>query len=305
MIPIITIEGPTASGKSAFSLELASYFGTQIISADSRQVYRYMDIGTAKVSKEAREIIPHHLVDIINPDESFNAGLFAQKAAIAIRSLHESGKIPIICGGTGLYIRSLLDGLFAIPALPAELRENLKQQFVELGRDAMFAKLQQLDADFAAVISSFDTQRVLRGLEVAIGTGIPLSEHWRRQQKHQEYKVFKILLNPAREILYHRINSRLTEMLNEGLIQEINSLLSRGYLSTSPGLNSLGYKEFMPYFMEQKPLQDCANMAAQHHRNYAKRQCTWYRKCIFDLTFTNNQINLSELAVFVNAKLND
>ena len=168
MIPVITIEGATASGKSALAIVLAEALNTEIISADSRQVYRYLDIGTAKLTKEEQKRVKHHLIDIINPDETYNAGAFVKDASIIIEKLHSEGKIPVICGGTGLYIKALLKGLFSLPPLPQEIRQNLKQHLKEEGLAALYAELKILDPLFAEKISENDTQRILRGLEVAI-----------------------------------------------------------------------------------------------------------------------------------------
>jgi tRNA dimethylallyltransferase len=303
MIPIICIEGATASGKSQLALELACYFDTEIISADSRQVYRYMDIGTAKVSPETRKQVKHHLIDIINPDQSYNAGAFSKDAAAIITSLHEKGKIPVVCGGTGLYIRSLTQGLFELPDLPTALRQELRNRLDSEGLPSLYKQLTELDPSYAATISSNDTQRILRGLEVALGTGMPLSEHWRLQKRNNPYRVFKILLEPPREELYKRINKRLLQMLSEGLVEEIRGLLQMGYTELSPGLNSLGYKEFMPLFKGTASEAECADLAAQHHRNYAKRQSTWYRKCTFDLTMGETEVKLSLIVNSIKDKL--
>ena len=314
MIPIVTIEGATASGKSALALELAAHYGSEIISADSRQVYRYLDIGTAKASLEDRARIPHHLIDIINPDQSYNAGAFAGDAAKIIEKLHLRGKLPIICGGTGLYIRSLLEGLFLLPDLPPQLRAELKHRLAVEGLPALYLQLCRLDPVFAAKISPQDSQRVLRGLEVVLGTGVALSEHWRMQKQQSRYKAFRIWMNPPRELLYQRINTRLQKMMEAGLLAEIASLFARGYTAASPGLNSLGYKEFLPLFIDcplgtpeageftpsPETARDCALLAAQHQRNYAKRQVTWYRKENFDLALPQSQISLSHISKIIN-----
>ena len=290
MIPVITIEGATASGKTALAIELAEILKTEIISADSRQVYRYLDIGTAKVTKEEQKRAFHHLIDIINPDESYNAGTFASDAATIIEKLHSEGKIPIICGGTGLYIKALLKGLFSLPPLPQEIRQNLKQRLKEEGLAALYAELKSLDPLFAEKISENDTQRILRGLEVAIGTGIPLSEHWQKQKSSCKYNAFRILIDIPRPELYQRINQRIEKMLAQGLLAEIENLFALGYDENSPGLNCLGYKEFLPYFKKEAGLEECILLAAQHQRNYAKRQVTWYRKGNFDLVISPSGI---------------
>jgi len=290
MIPVITIEGATASGKSALAIVLAEALNTEIISADSRQVYRYLDIGTAKVTKEEQKRVKHHLIDIINPDETYNAGAFVKDASLIIEKLHSEGKIPIICGGTGLYIKALLKGLFSLPPLPQEIRQNLKQRLKEEGLAALYAELKSLDPLFAEKISENDTQRILRGLEVAIGTGIPLSEHWQKQKSSCKYNAFRILIDIPRPELYQRINQRIEKMLAQGLLAEIENLFALGYDENSPGLNCLGYKEFLPYFKKEAGLEECILLAAQHQRNYAKRQVTWYRKGNFDLVISPSGI---------------
>ncbi|HQJ17221.1 MAG TPA: tRNA (adenosine(37)-N6)-dimethylallyltransferase MiaA [Candidatus Cloacimonas acidaminovorans] len=290
MIPVITIEGATASGKSALAIALAEALNTEIISADSRQVYRYLDIGTAKVTKEEQKRVKHHLIDIINPDETYNAGAFVKDASLIIEKLHSEGKIPVICGGTGLYIKALLKGLFFLPPLPQEIRQNLKQRLKEEGLAALYAELKSLDPLFADKISENDTQRILRGLEVAIGTGIPLSEHWQKQKSSCKYNAFRILIDIPRPELYQRINQRIEKMLAQGLLAEIENLFALGYDENSPGLNCLGYKEFLPYFKKEAGLDECILLAAQHQRNYAKRQVTWYRKGNFDLVISPSGI---------------
>ncbi len=295
MIPILVIEGATASGKSGLAIELAEALKTEIISADSRQVYKFMDIGTAKVSAEQRALIPHHLIDVITPDQVFNAGEFANQAATIIKDLHAKGMIPIICGGTGLYVRSLLDGLCKLPDISGDIRENLKEQLATYGLEAMYAKLKALDREYAQKISANDRQRILRGLEVTLGTGVSISQHWQNQIKISPYKVFRILMDIPRELLYKRINNRLQEMVSMGLIEEIMHLFELGYNQLSPGLNSLAYKEYIPYLQGYNTIEECSTLAAQHHRNYAKRQTTWYRKNIFDLTLMDSQVKISEV----------
>jgi len=293
MIPVITIEGATASGKTALAIALAEILNTEIISADSRQVYRFLNIGTAKVTKEEQKRVKHHLIDIIDPNESYNAGTFAAAASVIIEKLHSEGKIPIICGGTGLYIKALLKGLFTLPPLPEEIRQNLKQRYKEDGLAALYSELQQLDPDFAGKINENDTQRILRGLEVALGTGLPLSEHWLKQKADCKYNAFRILIDIPRPKLYQRINLRMEKMLAQGLLDEIENLFALGYTENSPGLKCLGYKEFLPYFQKEASLEQCTILAAQHQRNYAKRQITWYRKGTFDLTISSAGITVS------------
>lgn len=292
---IITIEGPTAAGKSAIALQLAQALSTDIINCDSRQIYKYMDIGTAKPTAAERQEVPHHLIDIITPAESYNAGLFAQDAHKIIESLKAKGKIPIICGGTGLYVKVLLEGLFEHPPLKPELREELQKEMDEKGSPQMHQLLSQIDPAFAQKVSPNDPQRILRGLEVHKATGKSMSEHWADQKRESRYNAYRILINLPRQTLYNKINLRLETMLEAGLISEIEGLLRRGYAWTDPGLNSLGYKEFNAYFEGAESLSEAGAKAAQHHRNYAKRQLTWYRKQRFDLTTEPQSFKLSEI----------
>lgn len=292
---IITIEGPTGAGKSAIAIELAEALDTEIISCDSRQIYRYLNIGTAKVDAASQLRIKHHLIDIINPDQSYNAGRFAADAARIIQELESRGKTPILCGGTGLYIRSLLQGLFEHPEIDPAIREKLRQRLHTEGIASLYAELLKIDPSFASGISSNDSQRVLRGLEIYYGTHKTLSEHWAAQNKTNRFQAYRILIAPPRDTLYQRINTRLAEMLSEGLVDEIHSVLNQGYRWTDPGLNSLGYKEFRAHFETGKSKEQCSLLAAQHHRNYAKRQMTWYRKVTFDLTCDSSCLSLSDV----------
>lgn len=299
MIPIITIEGATATGKSALAIALALRLHTEIISADSRQVYRHLDIGTAKVTIQERQQVPHHLVDIIDPRETYNAGQFRHDAHAKIMQLQEVGKLPIICGGTGLYVRSLLQGLCVLPPIPSEIRAALAERLQKEGPAVLYHELSHIDPEAAGKISGNDPQRIMRALEVFQATGIPLSEHWRAQSSPSSYKAFRIFLDLPRELLYARINSRINEMLEMGLITEIKELLARGYTDTDPGLKCLGYKEFIPYIQGLATREEASNLAAQHQRNLAKRQLTWYRKCSFDLTLDARNVSLSGIDTMI------
>lgn len=288
---IICIEGPTGSGKSNLAIELALAIDAEIISSDSRQVYIGMDIGTAKVNQIEQAKVKHHLIDIINPDSSYNAGAFVKEA----QKIIADDKNVIICGGTGLYIQSLLYGLFEHPPIDPTIRTELKVKYANSGIAPLYELLKQIDPAVANRLSENDPQRILRALEIYIGTGITLSQHWESQNRDLRYKTYRILVQRDREELYQRINHRLSEMIEQGLLQEIEGLLKQGYTWDSPGLNSLGYKEFRPYFEDGISMVACSHLAAQHHRNYAKRQLTWYRKITFDLTLHPSQVNLSSV----------
>ncbi|MFO7660889.1 MAG: tRNA (adenosine(37)-N6)-dimethylallyltransferase MiaA [Candidatus Cloacimonadaceae bacterium] len=292
MIPIVIIEGPTASGKTALALALAEHLKSEIISADSRQVYKQLDIGTAKPSPEELSRVKHHLIDIINPDKSFNAGLFRTQALAISKTLSEQGKIPVVCGGTGLYIKALLEGLFKSDVNDPQIRSALEDDYREQGLQALYDRLCEVDNQASQKISSNDKQRIMRALEVWLATGIPLSEHWQRQERSPQFKAFRIFLNEERDILYKRIDERVLTMLENGLIEEIKSILGRGYGWYDPGFDSVGYKEFRPYLETGQNLDKCTALAQQNTRNYAKRQLTWYRKCKFNSSETSLSIRL-------------
>lgn len=304
MIPLITIEGPTGSGKSALAIRLAQELATEIISADSRQVYRYLDIGTAKPSAAELDAVPHHLISIVEPTQSYNVGKFCADAGEVITQLHARGKIPIICGGTGLYVSGLLRGIFPLGEIPEELRLGLQARLSNEGLDVLYSELVDIDPVFAAQVSSRDKQRILRGLEVYQATGTPISAHWSLQEKSSRFKTFRILLDLPRPLLYERIDLRVQNMLESGWLDEISHLLGMGYKDTDHGLNSLGYKELLPHLTAGADLTSCALLAAQHTRNYAKRQCTWYRKHKFDLTLPTLDSIISAKTQLIIAGLN-
>jgi len=295
MIPVITVEGATASGKTDLAIALALELGTSIISADSRQVYRGLNIGTAKPTQEQMASVCHYLVDIRDPRDSYNAGSFAKDADAVIHELVAQGRVPIVCGGTGLYIRALLDGLCELPVIAPGIRQDLLARLAAEGLAPLYNELTDVDPAFSASISANDQQRILRGLEVYYATGIPLSRHWENQSKHKRYMPFRIYLDPPRETLYQRINARARLMVTSGLVEEVKSLLDAGYGWLHHGMNTLGYKEFQGYFAGQQSLELTTNLIAQHTRNYAKRQLTWYRKQNFDLTLDDPNVSLSKV----------
>jgi tRNA dimethylallyltransferase len=295
MIPIVTIEGTTASGKSRLAMELARRLNTEIISADSRQIYRFMDIGTAKPNAEEQATIPHHLIDIVYPNERYNAGDFAEDAEEIAEKLIAEEKLPLVVGGTGFYIKSLLQGLFKSPDVPESIRQKLQDDLVNKGLDSLYTYLESVDPEAALNIYAQDRQRILRALEVFEHTGKPISHHWKEQQLEPKFKAFRILLSDDRELIYQRINTRFDRMIEEGLLIEIEELLQRGYTPEDYGLTAVGYKEFMPYFYENKSLEECIEQAKQNSRKYAKRQITWYRKYSFNRIINPIQLTDSYL----------
>lgn len=302
MIPLIVIEGPTASGKSEVAIQLAESFQTEIISADSRQIYRQMDIGTAKPSLEERERVTHHLIDIIDPDQEYNAGNFSSSASEIITNLHISGKIPVVCGGTGFYIKALLEGLFAVPEIPKEIREELETLEKEKGKEYLYQMLLKVDPQSAEKIHSNDCYRIKRALEVWIVTGRGIRELWKEQAKDQVYKPFRLMVSEERAPLYERINLRMERMIKEGLIEEIRILLAR-YSEDVPGLKSVGYREFIPFLKRGIPFLNCLEEAKQATRNYAKRQFTWYRKVSFDRVIESKEFKASEIKDLIKKSL--
>ncbi len=295
MIPIITIEGPTGSGKSAIAMQLALELGTELISADSRQVYQKLDIGTAKPSKEEQEMVHHHLIDIIDIKETYTAGDFKNQAGKICAVLWSQKKIPIIAGGTGLYIRSLLHGLFTIPQVPIEVKQEFRELQEKNGLEFLHQYLSKIDPIAASKISVNDQQRILRALEVWKFTGTPITEHWKHQEHTSPFRALRIFISPNRSELYQRIEKRLDTMIEKGILREIEDLLHNGYDWRDPGMNAVGYREFIPYFTKLDSWQNCLIKAKQHTRNYAKRQWTWYNKCNFDLTISPDAITLSKL----------
>ncbi len=301
MIPVIVIEGPTASGKSQLAFELALALETEIVSADSRQVYKYLDIGTAKPSPNQQETVKHWLLDIISPKETYTAGRFRKDSTQIISQLAQNSKIPIIAGGTGLYIRSLLEGLADLPEIDPLIRRQLEEECQSKGLQQLYVKLKAVDDKIAGDISPQDKQRILRALEVYRSTGIPLSKHWQQQKTDVSFHVFRILLTDNREVLYQRINQRVLQMIETGLLTELEGIMQKGYTWDDPGLKTLGYQEFRSYFESQENLDDCIKLVQQKTRNYAKRQLTWYRKISYTFTASYAQINTRELIHQINA----
>ena len=280
--PLIIITGPTAVGKTAVSVELASRINGEIISADSMQVYKGMDIGTAKIREEEKKGIPHHLIDIIEPDEEFNVTIFKKLAEEHINDIISRGRIPIIAGGTGFYIQSVLyDVEFTDfdEERRAEIRNMLDDTLEHKGIDFMFEKLKEADPEYAAVIHKNNIRRVLHGLEYNILTGGKLSEHNEEQRERQSpYNFLYCVLNDERVKVYSRINQRVDEMLKEGLIDEVRGLLSRNYDRNLQSMQGLGYKEIADYLSGDCTLETAIELLKRDTRHFAKKQLTWFKR---------------------------
>jgi tRNA dimethylallyltransferase len=296
MIPIITVEGPTASGKSRVAMEIAQLLKTEIISADSRQIYRYLDIGTAKPSPEQRAKIKHHLIDVVDPDQDYSAGRFAQESTFLVKKLWADKKLPIVAGGTGFYVKSLLEGLFESPPVAENIRRELALLEEEKGSDYLHKLLEKVDPSSAERIHSNDSYRVKRALEVWIATGKSISKHWDEQKKNNsEIVSFRVMVQQDRDQLYERIEKRMEEMIEKGLIDEIRKLFEMGYQESDPGMSSVGYKEFLPFIKGEATFLSCLEEAKKDTRNYAKRQLTWYRRIHFDYYTTIEEFSGKQL----------
>ena len=289
---IIIIQGATGIGKSHLTEMLAEEFGGEIISADSRQVYRYLDIGTAKPDKAIQEKIGYHLIDIVAPDEEYNAGLFCQDAWEAFSTIINKNKIPFLAGGTGFYITAFLKGLAVIPPVTDIARDNIAELLTSKSNDEIHSYLMEVDPVAGKKIEKNDQHRIQRALEVFESSGKPISWYWAHPIKKNDLKILNVLLMRDREELYKRINDRIDNMLTKGLIEEIKYLLRNGYQEDDPGMVSVGYREFYPWLRGEINFDEAIDLAKQHSRNYAKRQLTWYRKQDFDLTISMEGINI-------------
>ena len=273
--PILVLSGPTASGKTAFAISLARLFPLEVVSADSMQVYRGMDVGTAKPSPAERAEVPHHLVDVADPDEGYSAGRFVADAEAAIRGIRSRGRIPLVAGGTGLYIRALLKGLDPLPSDPA-VRERLSRRWKEEGGEALHEELQRVDPASAARIHPSDRVRIVRGLEVAEMTGDPPSARktsW--TSGGSRYRVLFLVREIEREALYRRIDRRVDGMFRRGLIEEVEGLLAKGYARTLPSMGALGYRHVLSHLLDGIPRDRAVREMKRDTRRYAKRQITW------------------------------
>lgn len=278
--PVLVLVGPTAIGKTSLSLSIAARFGCEIISMDSMQVYRGMDIGTAKASLEERGLVRHHLIDIVDPDQPYDAASFVRDALKAIEEIAGREKIPLITGGTGMYLSSLINGLFDTVQADAELRLRLRQRLAEEGREVLHRELIACDPASGKRIHINDTQRLLRGLEIFQATGIPWSEHLRRQREHTRQSRFTHLLclglTCARPQLYDRIKNRTINMMKNEFQKEVEGLLALGYSPNLPAMQSIGYRHMMACIRGEWSRETATEILIRDTRRYAKRQMTWF-----------------------------
>jgi len=271
----VILLGPTGSGKTALSLALAERFDGEIVSCDSVAVYRGMDLGTAKPSAEERTRVPHHLIDVVSPDEPFTAGEYSRRARAALHDIAERGKLPIVTGGTGLYLRALTEGLFAGPARHEDLRERLRTSATRQGSGWLHRILARIDAASASRIHANDEPKLIRAIEVCLAARKPMSEVLARDPL-TGFRLLRIGLNPPRAALYDRLNQRCAQMFATGLIEETRSLVAK--YGPVKALDSLGYRQARSVLDQTATEQEAIAAAQQGHRNYAKRQLTWFRR---------------------------
>ena len=277
--PVVVIVGPTAVGKSRIAVEVAKAFETEVLTADSRQVYRGMDVGTDKPASEERQAVPHRLIDLVDPDESFNAGLYRRQAIDEIERLYRDCRLPLVVGGTGLYVRTLLKGLCDAPQADPIVREALRQEAEDQGSDRLYARLVDVDPVIAARLHPRDESKVIRALEVYQLSGRRMSEF---QQEHgfaeRPFATLMIGLNRDRDMLYRRIEGRIDWQLAHGLIEETKRLLAQGYQRDSAAMKGLGYRQVAEHLAGEYDASEMVRRFKRDTRHFSKRQMTWFRK---------------------------
>ncbi len=294
---IIVLAGPTGVGKTELSLAIAERFKAEIISMDSMQIYRHMDIGTAKPTLAERSRIRHHLVDYVEPDEIYHVSRFVSDARQAIADISSRGHLPMLVGGTGLYMRGLLEGVFELPDIPDKVRAQVRHDLQEQGNAKMYQELMACDPETAARIHQNDSQRLARGLEIFRATAIPWTEHLSRQQQNAaEFEVLKIGLRRNRDELYQRINARVGMMIDQGLLAEVENLLSMGFGPELGPMQSIGYRHMVQFIQGEWSWQEALTFLARDTRHYAKRQFTWFgRDEAFHWFHPADQLDIEQL----------
>lgn len=274
----MVVLGPTGSGKTALSLALAERFDGEIVNCDSVAMYREFEIGTARPSLAERARVPHHLLDFVDPTACMTAGEYARQARVLLEEIRSRGRLPIVVGGTGLYLRALLEGLFPGPQRSEELRERLRQRAQKKGSTYLHRVLRRLDAAAARRIHGNDTPKLIRAIEVCLRSRQPMTEGWKQGRSSLEgFRVLRLGLNPGRDPLYERINRRAQQMLDAGLIEETERLLAK-YGDAAWPLRSLGYQQVVQLLRGEVESETVLQAVQQAHRNYAKRQMTWFRR---------------------------
>ncbi len=275
---VIVIVGPTCSGKSGLAINIAKKLNSEVISADSRQVYKHLNIGTAKPSIKELETVKHHLIDCLEPDVLFNAGMFVEETEKIIIRLIEKNKIPIVVGGTGLYIKSLIDGIINSVDSDEEIRKDLLEKRKKFGNEYLYNELKIVDNISASNMLPQNWKRVMRALEVFYISGKPIWQHFQEQKKNADHKYFQFGLEWDRAKLYQQIEKRVDDMIDAGLVDEVNSILELGYSKEINALNTVGYKEIISYLENEISFDRAVELLKRNTRRYAKRQMTWFNK---------------------------
>lgn len=273
---VLFIVGPTCSGKSLLAIKIAEKLNGEIVSADSRQIYKYMDIGTAKPTQDQLQKIKHHFIDELYPDQEFSAGEYSKQARERIEMIFKQKKIPIVVGGSGLYIEALIDGIFDSPPVDKNIRKRLYELYHEDGAEAMLEKLKEIDPRSAERMTTTNIRRIIRALEVYELTGLPISELQKRRVP-ADFMPVQIGLNWRRDKLYERINKRVDDMVSSGLIDEVRRILDMGYSYKLNALQTVGYKEVINYLWRKISFVEMVEVIKRNTRRYAKRQLTWFR----------------------------
>ncbi|MCK9230221.1 MAG: tRNA (adenosine(37)-N6)-dimethylallyltransferase MiaA [Syntrophales bacterium] len=278
-IPVVVVVGPTAAGKTAVAMEICRRFGGEVLSADSMQIYRHMDIGTAKPTGGEQARVPHHLISIIDPDEHFSAALYRERASEAAATLRRRGRVVVLAGGTGLYVDALLGGLIEVPPADPELRAHFRREAEARGREYLYNLLSERDALGASRIHPRDSVRIIRALEVLELTGISIVRHqWKHDFRDGLYDCLKIGLAPEREELYRRINERANDMMDQGLAEEAHRLLQHDYAPSLPSMQAFCYRHVIQSLRGDISSEEALGRLKRDTRNYAKRQIAWFKR---------------------------
>lgn len=279
-IPLIVVAGPTASGKTSLAIEIAKNMNGEIVSADSMQIYKYMDIGTAKPTSDEQAMCKHHLIDFAEPDCDFSVADYTRLAHRTIADIVSRGKTPVMCGGTGLYINSVVNDIdFDEEENNCEIRRELNEFAEKNGAEALYEMLCKIDSEAAANMHKNNVKRVIRAIEYYRLTGEKISEHNKRtQEKVSRYSPVMFMINHERSLLYERINKRVDIMMDEGLLEEVQKLRSMGFSRSLNSMQGIGYKEFLAYIDGECSLSEAVEVIKQNSRRYAKRQLTWFRR---------------------------
>ena len=274
---VLVIVGPTAVGKTFLSSLIAEKLPVEIVSADSRQIFKYMNIGTAKPPGEILKAIPHHFVDILEPNQEYSAGQFGVEARRVIAEIFQRKHVPLVSGGSGLYIRALLEGFFDNDVKNEKIRESLENRLEEEGLEALYRNLQKVDPEAAQKIHPHNSQRIVRALEVYLASGQRLSELQKKKLPPPDFIALKFGLVKERSALYRDINERVEQMFREGLLAEVARILGMGFEKNINALNTVGYKEVIRFLEGQITFEECVELIKRNSRHYAKRQLTWFR----------------------------